>query len=349
MQKKRATIAPLRSLPGGKRRRSQRSLTRLRFFVVGSVLSILALAWWLWQPQLVPQTVFGPPSERAESEPLALKTADTVLTKRLEQLSNQPNLRTGIFALELQKGLYITSQDQATFSSASTIKLPILLALLQDIERGLVQWDEPLTLTKAVKVPGSGFLQYRPLGTKLRLWEVTNFMITESDNTATEMLIARLGGRERLNGCFSWWGLQQTVLRAPLPDIKGQNTTSPKDLAVTLNFLEQGKGISSWNRDRAFDLLSRVKNRNFLPMGLNKVEPLAHIAHKTGTIGISIGDAALIDLPNGKRYLLVVMIERPREDQRAVKLIQDISTQVAQSWSSKVAVIPTTRLVTPQP
>jgi beta-lactamase class A len=99
-------------------------------------------------------------------------------------------------------------------------------------------------------------------------------------------LIERLGGREQLNQRFRWWGLTQTVLSAPLPDIEGKNRTSPQDLAIALSYIDRGIGISPWNRDRALDFMRRVVNRNFFVKGLAKVEPTARIAHKTGTIGL---------------------------------------------------------------
>jgi beta-lactamase class A len=259
---------------------------------------------------------------------------DSALSARLTVLAQQPKLKAGIFALDLTSGSYVVRGDQDAYPAASTIKLPILLALLQDIDRGMVQWNEVLTMTAALKVSGSGFLQYKPLGTKLRVWDVAGLMITDSDKTATQMLIQRLGGMARLNERFAWWGLTQTAVRAPLPDIAGLNTTSPQDLAVTLTLIDQGAGLTPRTRDRALDLMRRVENRSLLPTGLAKVEPTARIAHKTGTIGIALADAGLIDLPNGKHYLLAVMVERPREDSRATKLIQDISSQVANLWSS---------------
>ncbi|WP_218082348.1 serine hydrolase [Anthocerotibacter panamensis] len=306
--------------------------------VSGLALTAAFVGFWLWgmgeTSAFVHRPAFGPLPELAPILPFTLGQPALGLTQRLTTLANQPRLRAGIFALDLKGGSYVAVADDQSYPAASTIKLPILLALLQDLDRGLVRWDELLTITPQLKTSGSGILKNRPLGTQLRVWEVASLMITESDNTATHMLIARLGGFAQLNRRFSWWGLTHTALRAPLPDIPGQNTTSPHDLAIVLSHLDQGTGLNPWTRDRALDILRRVSNRSLLPKGLDKVENTALIAHKTGTIGIALADAGLVDLPNGKRYILATMVERPREDRRAAQLIQDISTQVAQAWST---------------
>ncbi|WP_287129646.1 serine hydrolase [Candidatus Cyanaurora vandensis] len=323
----------LRVVVGG---RSGRRINpwRLGLFSAG-VVTALALGLWFIAPSLAPSRApFGPDSTVRADLPFTLGRPDPTLVPRLQTLTSLPRLRTGVFVLDLQSGAFVTQGDDVAFAAASTIKIPVLLALLQDVDRGLVDWNESLTLNATVRVSGSGFLQYRPLGTRRRVWEVAGLMITESDNAATEMLIARLGGRERLNQRFRWWGLNHTALRSPLPDIAGTNTTSPRDLGMTLALLDRGAGLSPWTRERGLDWLKRVTNRSLFPTGLMRVEPSARIAHKTGTIGIALSDAGLVDLPNGKRYILAAMVERPREDRRAVKLLQDISTLVAQVWSA---------------
>jgi len=331
-----STPPTVRSFPV--RRTARRSFWRFGLFMSLALCMVGLGLRMLWVP--IPHEVYGPPDGLVPSLPFALTQPDTLLSQKLALLTAVPRLRTGLFVLDLDRGRYVAQGSKDAYPAASTIKLPILLALLQDIDRGLVSWNEKLTLTPPIKVSGSGFLQYRPLGSQFRIWEVAGLMITDSDNTATEMLIRRLGGRERLNQRFLWWGLTQTALRAQLPDIEGQNTTSPQDLAIVLRYLDRSLGLELATRDRAMDILTRVENRSLLPTGLVKVEPTARIAHKTGTIGKALGDAGIINLPNGRRYILVALVERPREDSRARTLIQNISTQVAQLWSTAAIAVP---------
>jgi len=147
-------------------------------------------------------------------------------------------------------------------------------------------------------------------------------MITISDNTATNMLIARLGGLTALNQRFRSWGLMATALNNTLPDLEGTNTTSPKDLAMLMARISQGELMSIRSRDRMLDIMRKTVNTSQLPQGLG---PGATISHKTGDIGSLIGDVGLIDVPNGKRYAIAVLIKRNFNDDRAYDLVRQLS------------------------
>ncbi|NJM77207.1 MAG: serine hydrolase, partial [Acaryochloridaceae cyanobacterium RU_4_10] len=70
-----------------------------------------------------------------------------------------------------------------------------------------------------------------------------------------------------------------------------------------------------------------------LPQGLGKG---ATIAHKTGDIGSVVGDAGLIEIPNGQRYVATVMVKRPHNDPRAQELIRQISRVTYQALSQPI-------------
>ena len=126
------------------------------------------------------------------------------------------------------------------FPAASTIKIPVLVALYEAVDRGHVSMAEALELREELLGGHSGGMQYRPLGTSFSVAETAHQMAAVSDNSATNMLIARLGGFETLNQQFKRWGLRDTVLRQKLPDLDGHNTTSPRDLAYLLTLLDTG-------------------------------------------------------------------------------------------------------------
>jgi beta-lactamase class A len=173
-------------------------------------------------------------------------------------------------------------------------------------------------------------MQYQPTGSKFTALDTATSMITVSDNTATNMLIDRLGGAAALNQRFQTWGLSSTLLQTPLPDVGGTNTTSAKDMALVLSQLQDGKLVSMKSRDRMLDILRRTENNTLLPKGLGQG---AAIAHKTGTLGSLVADVGMIDMPNGKRYLAAVLVQRPRDDERAATLIQQISRVSYQAFS----------------
>jgi beta-lactamase class A len=165
-------------------------------------------------------------------------------------------------------------------------------------------------------------------------------MITISDNTATNMIIDRLGGIAKVNQHFRSWGLKDTVLRNWLGDFSGTNTTSSKDMVRLLALVIDNKLVSSSNREQALDILRRTVTRTLLPAGIGSG---ADIAHKTGDIGFLIGDAGLIKMPNGKRYLAGIYVKRPYNDVRGRDFIRQVSSLVYKYLNQQTAGVPVVR------
>ncbi len=262
---------------------------------------------------------------------LSLSQENTSLKTALQNLvASYPNLTPGVFFVDLESGSYVDLNASSNFPAASTIKLPVIVALLQDVDAGKIRLDETITLRREMIVGGSGDLQYKRVGTQFTILELATKMITVSDNTAANMLITRLGGKEVLNPRFQSWGLTTTAIRNPLPDLQGTNSTSPKDLANLMAMINKGNLVSTSSRDRLLDIMRHTVRNQLLPSGL---EPGVTIAHKTGDIGTMLADVGLVDLPSGKHYIISVMVQRPNNDIRAEKLISSISRTVYQQFS----------------
>ncbi|WP_339377755.1 serine hydrolase, partial [Merismopedia glauca] len=233
-----------------------------------------------------------------------------------------PQLYPEVFLVDLDSGNYVNLAGDTAISAASTIKVPVLVALLQDVDAGKVRLNEELTLTSKVIGSGSGAIQYQKIGSKFTVLEVATKMIVISDNTATNMIIERLGGQEKLNSRFQSWGLTTTAIKNPLPDLEGTNTTSPKDLVEVMAMVNRGELVSMRSRDRMLGIMRQTVTNTLLPQGLGKGST---IAHKTGDIGSVVGDVGLIDMPSGKRYLAAVLVKRPHNNPKAQELIRQIS------------------------
>lgn len=254
---------------------------------------------------------------------LVLGKEITTLKDKLQTLASQyPKLQPEIFLVDLDDNSYVNIQASNILSSASTIKLPVLVAFFQDVDKGKIRLDEKMTMTKEDIGSGSGSMQYEKPGTQFTTLDIATQMITNSDNTATNMLVKRMGGAEKLNQRFLEWGLTKTVLRNPLPDLEGTNTTTPEDLGNLLINLERGKLVSLKSRDRMLSIMRNLVRNTLLPVGL---EEDAMIAHKTGDIRSVLGDVGIIDMPNGKRYVASVLVKRPDNDPQAKEFIQKMS------------------------
>lgn len=254
----------------------------------------------------------------------------TALKTKLQKIDDKyPNINPQAWFIDLDNGAYVSLKGTAPIPAASTIKIPVLVAFFEEVDAGKIHLDQMLTMDKEVIVSGSGNMQYMPVGKKFTALEVATKMIVISDNTATEMLIRELGGKEVLNKKFKKWGMNHTVINNLLPDLEGTNKTSSEDLSKLLARVERGDLISPRSRDRLLAIMEKTRTRTLLPQGLEKQ---ANIAHKTGDIGTVIGDAGIIDMPTGKRYIGAVFAERAYDNPAGRALIQEFSRTVYQHF-----------------
>jgi beta-lactamase class A len=306
----------------------------LRFLILGVGLgaiagTVLSMVEPLPLLKAKPQPQNSPAPSSPNTTPVVAQDL-MPLRQKLQTLgAKYPKIQGGAFFIDLDNGNYVNWQGDTVFSAASTIKVPILVAFFQAVDAGKIKLDELLTLEKDTLASGSGNMQYEPLGKKFTALETARRMIVISDNSATNMLIKRLGGKDFLNQTFQQWGLSHTVLYDLLPDLAGKNTTSPQDLVQVLSQVNQGQLLSVRSRDRMLMIMRETETRTLLPQGLEKG---AIIAHKTGDIRTALGDVGLIDMPNGKQYIGAVLVKRPDNDPQARTFIQGISRTVYQHF-----------------
>jgi len=254
--------------------------------------------------------------------PFQLTVRVKELEEKIKSESAKPGLRTGLFALETGGGRYVDVDGHDSFAAASMIKIPVLVALMIAVDKHQASLDQMLTLRQELTAGGSGFLQWRPLGSQVSVSDAAELMIKVSDNTATNLIIDLLGGAAKLNSQFVAWGLRRTEINNQLPDFEGTNKTSPYDLAFLLAKIDHGFLVSELSKRFIYRLMEHTRTRTLLPMGLGLG---AKIAHKTGDIGIMVGDAGIVTTASGRRYVVAVQVERPHNDRRANQLIRDLS------------------------
>jgi beta-lactamase class A len=261
----------------------------------------------------------------------------------------QKGLTASGFLLVLDDGRYAELQPDRALPAASSIKTPILLAALEDLVAGKLRWNEPLPMTKEVVGGGAGWMGSKPVGSRFPFHEAATEMIRVSDNTATNLLIKRLGGKTALNRRFQGLGLPATVVNNWLPDLEGTNTTSARDLARSIALVESGEKLSSPRvRDLFREILATSRTNTLIPLGLLKGlgkdssdpdgELLAYgitVYNKTGDIGIAYADAALIQMPNGERAVAAFLVKGPFNDPRSAELIRAMAGAAAPTLAGR--------------
>jgi beta-lactamase class A len=267
-------------------------------------------------------------------------------TKISSLAAAQSDLVPGLFIYNPETETHLNMNGDKPFPAASTIKFPVLVAFFQDVDAKRVRLDEELTMRKDLIASESGDMQYLPVGSKFSALKTVDMMITISDNTATNMLIDRLGGMAALNQRFKGWGLTQTAIRNPLPDLQGTNTVSPRDLSILMLKVAQGEFLTPHSRDRLLEIMRNTVTNTLLSPGLGQG---AKIAHKTGDIGSVVGDVGLIEMPNGQRYVATAMVQRPHNDPRAQELIRQMSRTVYQAIEQATPSTPVATTTAPSP
>ena len=222
--------------------------------------------------------------------------------------STYPEIKPSVYVWDYQTGDYVDFNADEIYPTASIIKLPVLTELFRSIEKGFVSLDEKMTLTDYYMTEGSGSLQYKGLNSQYSIDTLARVMITESDNSATNMLMARLGSMTDINSAIRQWGLKHTYVQTWLPDLEGTNHSTARDMATILYNLDNPKFLSNESRAKIFDYMGHVHNNRLIAAGLPQgVEFL----HKTGDIGKMLGDAGIVFAPNGKKYIVVMLVNRP--------------------------------------
>ena len=273
------------------------------------------------------------------------------LEERFQALAAaQPDLRAGAYVEMLEGGQHASLNPDRPLAAASAIKTPVLLLTLLARGKGELRWDEPLQLQPHLVGGGSGWMGFDPPGSRFPLHMAAREMITVSDNTATNLLIERLGGMEAVNRQFLALRLHGTRVNNWLPDLDGTNTTTPRDLALTLAMAENSELLHQQDRDRFRAIHSSSRPDSLLPLGFLQglagagaggnvdqelIDRGVSILNKTGDIGIAYADAGTIELADGRRAVAAFLVEgtetTPYNSPRMRRLIQNMAAATAKA------------------
>ena len=275
------------------------------------------------------------------------------LEERFQALAAaQPDLLAGAYVAILEDGEHASFNADRPTAAASAIKTPLLLLTLLARSQGELRWDEILQLQPHLVGGGSGWMGFEAPDSRFPLYMVAREMITVSDNTATNLLIERLGGMEAVNQQFLALRLHGTRVNNWLPDLDGTNTTTPRDLALTLALAESSQLLSQQDRDRFRAIHGGSRTNSLLPLGFLQglagsggagnvdqalIDRGVRILNKTGDIGTAYADAGIIELPDGRRAVAAFLVEgtevTPYNSPRMRRLIQTMAAATAKTLS----------------
>lgn len=234
------------------------------------------------------------------------------LRQELMNLSElYPTIKPAIYLWDYDTGNYVDINADKTYSTASIIKIPVLVDVFKSVELGQFSLNDKISLTDYYRAEGSGSLQFKG-DRDYTIDDLARLMITESDNSATNMLISKVGSMTDVNSSIRNWGLKRTYIENWLPDLEGENRTTAREMAKILYNIDENEDfLSETSRLKIFDYMGHVHNDRLIQAGLGNG---AVFLHKTGDIGTMLGDAGIVIAPDGKKYIVVILANRPHND-----------------------------------
>jgi beta-lactamase class A len=271
------------------------------------------------------------------------------LGSRIEAIAlRNNNAEVAVVFQHLGTGALYAREETESFHAASTMKIPVMMALFAAVENGSLRLDQPIPVRNEFQslVDGSPYTLdakddgdpdlYQAIGGTRTLEELIRRMITRSSNLATNILIEKIGASEITDLMRRLGALDMRVLRG-VEDEKAfkaglNNRVTAKDLAIALRALLPDAPeplFSAASRAKMIDILKAQEFNEKIPAGLPKGTP---VAHKTGDITGVHHDAAIVFPPGKPPYILVVLTAGFQDEKAANQIIAEISQAV---WDAR--------------
>ena len=244
---------------------------------------------------------------------------------RFEKTARAYRGNVGVYFKDLNSGNVWEYKADKLFPSASLIKLPMMAAIFEKIRKGDLSFDTQIRLTRRERRGGSGTLKWAREGTRLSVMELLYKMITESDNTATNML-SDFVGMNYLQREFSRMGLVYTKIypegfNLTSGRVARENYTTAREMAGLIERIYNKELVDEQSSELMMDFLKHSKTRTRLRRGL----PIGwELAHKTGLLRRSCHDVGIVFSPQGD-YLIAVLTGNVPNYSSAKKFITKIA------------------------
>jgi beta-lactamase class A len=229
-----------------------------------------------------------------------------------------------LYAKNLDTGAAYELRADDPVPTASTIKLPIMIELFAQAEEGKLDWNQKLVLTDQDKVSGSGVLTELSAGDALPIRDLMHLMIVVSDNTATNLILDRIGGNA-VNSRMAKLGLKQTAVMRKIMQGKSQpegvtdegkkpgnerwgtGRSCPRDMVLLLEKLYRGDLVSKAASEEMISVLKRQQDHN----GVGRDMKNPNIASKAGALDHLRSDVAIVYTQHGAVAMAITVNNIP--------------------------------------
>jgi len=220
-------------------------------WIRGSVVSLLVAAAPLLSPA-------------AAQQGQAAEPTDSVLYAKLAPLVESFHGRVGIYVRHLPSGRGVSINADELFPTASMIKLPILIAAFDAMERGELAFDQQLVYTDSLLYEGEDILGSFADSATIPFNQVLLLMITTSDNTAALWTQHLVGMGTRVNEWLSAHGFESTRVNSRTPGRRenqrqyGWGQTTPREMAELLVTIREGRVVNRAASEAMYRFLTRI-------------------------------------------------------------------------------------------
>jgi len=268
------------------------------------------------------------------------KSMQSLKKQIIEELAKQK----GTFAVafkNLSNGKELLINEHENFHAASTMKTPVMIEVFKQAAMGKFSLNDSLIIKNEFKsiVDSSTFSLdsaddseteiYRHLGEKRTLYQLMYDMIIASSNLSTNIII-QLVGAKNVTQTMRKLGAKDILVLRGVEDNKAyekglNNTTTAYDLMLIFEKMAKGKTVNRKASEAMIKILLDQTFNTVIPAGLPKD---VKVAHKTGSITGVHHDSGIIFLPDGRKYILVLLSKNLEEETAAVKAMACVSEMI---------------------
>ena len=257
----------------------------------------------------------------------------------------------GVFALafkDLQTGEEILLNEKEFFHAASTMKTPVMIEVFKQASQGKFSLNDSVIIKNEFKsivdsstyqldsVDDSEKELYNQLGTKRKISDLVYDMIIVSSNLATNLIIEQVDAK-KVTATMRDMGAKDIEVLRGVEDGKAyekglNNRVTAYDLMLIFELIAKGEAVDSIASDHMIKILLDQKFNDVIPAHLPKE---VKVAHKTGWITGLHHDSGIIFLPNGRKYVLVLLSKKLEDEKAGVESMAKVSEMIYNYFKSK--------------
>ena len=238
----------------------------------------------------------------------AAQRSDKKLERELRPLLTGFRGSMGIYVKDLETGRTVSIDADSVFPTASMVKVPILIGVMDKIHRGELKEDTELTYRDSLLYAGVDILGSFKDSERIELGKVMMLMLTMSDNTASLWLQTLAGTGARINALLDSMGLVHTRVNSRTPGREenrkqfGWGQTTPREMATLLEKMVRGEVVS---REKS-ECMIRLLGRNYWDeVAISQIPADVFVASKNGAVDASRSEVLFVN-GRGARYILCV-------------------------------------------